>query len=97
MPFIKKLTRGTNTAQFASTLSILTSSGVPLVDAMKISSEVLTNDCLKSALSDATQKVSEGESLHASLDLKATTTLVYLVHVTMLVTSQVLLLYQLLV
>ena len=68
MPFIKKLSRGTNTAQFASTLSILTSSGVPLVDAMKISSEVLGNDCLKASLQTAAQQVSEGASLHKALD-----------------------------
>lgn len=68
MPFIKKLSRGTNTAQFASTLSILTSSGVPLVEAMKISSEVLSNDCLKASLHTAAQQVSEGASLHKALD-----------------------------
>lgn len=68
MPFIKKISRGTNTAQFASTLSILTSSGVPLVDAMKISSEVLANDCLKASLQTAAQQVSEGASLHKALD-----------------------------
>ncbi len=68
LPFVKKLSRGTNTAQFASTLSILTSSGVPLVDAMKISSEVLGNDCLKASLQTAAQQVSEGASLHKALD-----------------------------
>ncbi|KZY60510.1 type II secretion system protein GspF, partial [Oleiphilus sp. HI0065] len=68
MPFVKKLSRGTNTAQFASTLSILTSSGVPLVEAMKISSEVLGNDCLKGSLQVAAQQVSEGASLHKALD-----------------------------
>lgn len=68
MPFVKKLTRGTNTAQFASTLSILTSSGVPLVDAMRISSEVISNDCLKASLLESAQQVSEGASLHKALD-----------------------------
>jgi general secretion pathway protein F len=68
MPFIKKISRGSNTAQFASTLSILNSSGVPLVDAMKISSEVLSNDCLKAALHESAQSVSEGASLHKSLE-----------------------------
>ncbi|MCH2159096.1 MAG: type II secretion system inner membrane protein GspF [Oleiphilaceae bacterium] len=67
-PFIKKLSRGTNTAQFASTLSILTSSGVPLVEAMKISSEVLSNDCLKASLQDSAKQVSEGASLHKALE-----------------------------
>jgi len=67
-PFIKKITRGANTSQFASTLSILNSSGVPLVDAMKISAEVINNICLKAALGDAAQVVSEGGSLYRSLE-----------------------------
>lgn len=68
MPFIKKISRGTNTSQFASTLSILNASGVPLVDAMRIASEVLSNDCLKASLNDAAVKVSEGGNLHLSLE-----------------------------
>lgn len=68
MPFIQKLSRGTNTSQFASTLSILNSSGVPLVDAMRIASEVLSNDCMKAALTDAAQSVSEGASLHKAVE-----------------------------
>lgn len=68
LPFIQKISRGANTSQFASTLSILNSSGVPLVDAMRISSEVLTNDCLKASLTEAAQKVSEGANLHNSLE-----------------------------
>lgn len=68
LPFIKRLSRGTNTSQYASTLSILNSSGVPLVEAMKIATEVLSNDCLKAALSEATQLVSEGASLHKALE-----------------------------
>ncbi|MFT7186583.1 MAG: general secretion pathway protein F [Pseudohongiellaceae bacterium] len=68
MPFIKKISRGSNTSQFASTLSILNSSGVPLVDAMRIASEVLSNDCLKAALVEASTRVSEGGNLHLSLE-----------------------------
>ncbi len=68
MPFIKKISRGSNTSQFASTLSILNGSGVPLVDAMKISAEVLSNDCLKAALVEASLRVSEGANLHLSLE-----------------------------
>jgi general secretion pathway protein F len=68
IPFVKRITRGTNTARFASTLSILTSSGVPLVDAMKIAGEVLSNDCLKLSVLEAAQKVREGGSLYKSLE-----------------------------
>jgi len=68
LPVLGKLSRSTNTSQFASTLSILTSSGVPLVEAMRISSEVLSNLWLRSLVVEATNKVSEGSSLHSALD-----------------------------
>ena len=68
MPFIKKIARGSNTSQFASTLSILNSSGVPLVDAMRIAAEVLSNDCLRASLNEAAVRVSEGGNLHHSLE-----------------------------
>lgn len=68
MPFISGMSRGINAAQFASTLSILSSSGVPLVDAMRIAGEVLSNDFLREKLQEAAQRVSEGTSLHRALD-----------------------------
>ena len=68
LPIIGKLSRGTNTAQFASTLSILSSSGVPLVEAMRIAGEVLSNIWLRTLVSDATVKVSEGSTLSSALD-----------------------------
>ena len=68
MPIVGKLSRGTNTAQFASTLSILASSGVPLVDAMRIAGEVLSNAWLRLLVSEATSKVSEGTSLSSALE-----------------------------
>lgn len=68
MPGISGMTRGVNTARYASTLSILTTSGVPLVEAMRIAGEVLSNDYLRMRLKEAAQSVSEGASLHKSLD-----------------------------
>ncbi|MCS5574278.1 MAG: type II secretion system F family protein, partial [Pseudomonadales bacterium] len=68
LPIIGKLSRGTNTAQFASTLSILSSSGVPLVEAMRIAGEVLSNIWLRNLVSDATVKVSEGSTLSSALE-----------------------------
>jgi len=67
--FIKRFSRGFNTAQYASTLSILTSSGLPLVDAMRISTDVLGNDYLRVQMQQATLRVQEGSSLHDSLSL----------------------------
>ena len=68
LPLLAKMSRGMNTAQFASTLSILSSSGVPLVEAMKIAGQVLSNTWLRLKVSEATIKVSEGSSLNAALE-----------------------------
>ncbi len=68
MPLIRRITRGGNAARYASTLSILTSSGVPLVDAMNIASDVVSNSYLKRRLNDATRKVAEGTSLRVALE-----------------------------
>jgi general secretion pathway protein F len=67
LPFIRRFSRGFNTARYASTLSILTSSGLPLVEAMRISGEVLANDFLRRQLQQATQRVREGSSLNQAL------------------------------
>ncbi len=68
IPLVAKMSRGFNTAQFASTLSILNSSGVPLVDAMRISGQVLSNSWLREKVTEATVKVTEGTSLKVALD-----------------------------
>ena len=68
MPLISRITRSSNSARFANTLSILTGSGVPLVEAMSIAAEVVSNEWLKRRLGDATQRVSEGSSLRVALE-----------------------------
>ncbi|WP_019530147.1 type II secretion system inner membrane protein GspF [Dasania marina] len=67
-PLVKRLTRGGNCARYASTLSILTTSGVPLVDAMHIAAQVMANSFLKQRVMAAAQQVREGGSLHRSLE-----------------------------
>ncbi|WP_430462519.1 type II secretion system inner membrane protein GspF [Thalassolituus sp. LLYu03] len=67
VPGIKGFIKDTNTARFGSTLAILTSSGVPLVEAMRIASNVISNLPIQQALGDATVKVSEGGSLNKAL------------------------------
>lgn len=66
-PFVQRFSRGFNTTRYASTLSILTSSGLPLVEAMRISSDVLSNEYLRQELHNATQRVQEGSSLQHAL------------------------------
>jgi general secretion pathway protein F len=67
LPLIGRISRGRNTAQFASTLSILTVSGVPLVDSLKIAGQVLQNHWLRLRVNEATQQVQEGSSLNRAL------------------------------
>ncbi len=67
LPLIARMSRGFNAAQFTSTLSILNSSGVPLVDSMKIAGEVLSNSWLRMKVVDASVSVREGISLNKAL------------------------------
>jgi len=68
LPIFGRIGRGGNTGRYASTLAILTTSGVPLVEAMRIATEVVTNTWLKRRLVEAVERVSEGASLHAALE-----------------------------
>lgn len=67
MPMVRWFVRGTNTARFASTLAILTKSGVPLVDGMRIANEVVSSFSIQTKLQQAEMSVSEGGSLHSAL------------------------------
>ena len=68
LPLAGRIVRGGAAARYASTLAILTGSGVPLVDAMRIAGEVVANHWLKRRLDDAVTRVSEGMSLSAALE-----------------------------
>jgi len=68
LPVIGRLTRGINTARFTRTFSILTGSGVPVLEAMKISSEVIENLPMREAVTKAALKVREGGSISKSLE-----------------------------
>ncbi|MDJ0939480.1 MAG: type II secretion system inner membrane protein GspF [Woeseiaceae bacterium] len=68
MPITGKLTRGINTARFTRTLSILAGSGVPVLDAMKISAEVIENLPMRDAVNEAAIRVREGGSISKALE-----------------------------
>ena len=67
LPLIGKLARGFNTARFTRTLSILTGATVPVLDALRISGEVVTNLPMRDAVAEASLRVSEGASIGRSL------------------------------
>ena len=67
-PLLGKITRGLDASRVASTLSILSKSGVPLVDAMKISGQVAGNVCIRESVTLGADKLKEGSSLFAALD-----------------------------
>ena len=67
LPLVGRLVRGVNTARFASTLAILTSSGVPLIKALDAGNQTLTNDALKLNVTDAISRVREGTPLSRAL------------------------------
>ena len=68
LPLVGRMTRGLNTARFARTLSILASSGVPILDAMSISSQVVQNLPMRKAVEDAAVKVREGMTINRALE-----------------------------
>lgn len=68
IPVVGKLVRGLNTARFSRTLSILSSSGVPVLDALQLAAPVVANLPMRDAVIDAAEKVREGSSIYSALD-----------------------------
>jgi len=67
VPLVNRLVRGMNTARFARTFSILASSGVPVLDGLRISAEVMDNIPMRKAVGAAADRVREGSTLQAAL------------------------------
>ena len=57
-------------AQFSRTLSTLLTGGTPLVAGLQTATDAITSKLLRSTVSQATQMVREGESLHVALSSK---------------------------
>jgi len=68
LPLFKRLIRGFNTAQFARTLSILAASGVPVLEALDIGAQVITNRPMRKAVDTAAAQVREGSTLSDALE-----------------------------
>ena len=69
LPLIGGLVRASNCTRFVSTLAILGRSGVPLLDALAIASEVVANQKIRTGLKDIVRGVREGISLTRALEL----------------------------
>jgi general secretion pathway protein F len=67
VPLFGKVVRGSNTARFARTFATLTSSAVPVLDALRISGEVVTNLPMRDAVEVAATRVREGAPIAKSL------------------------------
>src|SRR3984957_19726428 len=67
LPLVGKLSRGFNTARFTRTFSILSAASVPVLEALRISGEVVTNLPMRDAVSDAAARVREGAAIGRSL------------------------------
>ena len=67
-PLVAKLFGGMNTARFARTFSILAGAGVPILEALRISAEVMTSIPMRNAVQDAAARVREGASIRLALE-----------------------------
>ncbi|MFZ9085455.1 MAG: type II secretion system inner membrane protein GspF [Steroidobacteraceae bacterium] len=67
LPLIGRVTRGNNAARFSRTFAILTASAVPVLDALRISGEVVTNLPMREAINEAAVRVREGAAIARSI------------------------------
>ncbi len=68
LPVIGELVKQINSARFAATLSLLSASGVPLLQALNISGQVMTNKILQEACDTVAASVREGMSLSRAME-----------------------------
>jgi general secretion pathway protein F len=66
-PIFGRVARGLNTARFTRTLSILTASGVPALEALRISATVVANLPMRAAVEEAAVRVREGGAIGRAL------------------------------
>jgi general secretion pathway protein F len=67
LPVVGKIVRGFNTARFTRTFSILSGSGVPVLEALRISGEVITNVPMRESVETAAERIREGGAIGKSL------------------------------
>lgn len=67
LPLVGRVARGNNAARFSRTFAILTASAVPVLDALRIAGEVVTNLPMREAVLEAAVRVREGAPIARSL------------------------------
>lgn len=67
LPLFGPLLLGLDTARLASSLSVLTAGGVPLMHALAAGARVVKNLALRDAVEQARERIREGTSLHRAL------------------------------
>ena len=68
LPFVSIFIKTVDTERFTSTLAILVSSGVPLLEGLRIASAVVSNTHLRRSCLTVAGAVQEGESLYRAMD-----------------------------
>ena len=71
LPLIGYFIKTADTARFSRTLSILSAAGVPVLEAMTISAQLVTTIPIRKSIEEAVHRVREGAAIH--LALKQTT------------------------
>ncbi|MBU0730672.1 MAG: type II secretion system inner membrane protein GspF [Proteobacteria bacterium] len=66
-PMVSRFVKILNAARFARSFSILTASGVSVLEGMRLSAQVIGNLPMRRAVEEAAGRVREGESLHRTL------------------------------
>lgn len=67
IPIIGNAVKVANTARFSRTFAILSSAGVSVLEAMSISSQLVTNIPIRKAIEEATKRVREGANIYLAL------------------------------
>ena len=67
LPLVGPLVRGLNTARLASTLAMLVGSGVPIINAMKASTQIIGNLPMRQAVEEAIELIRDGTPLSKAL------------------------------
>jgi type II secretory pathway component PulF len=68
VPIFGELLMRINVSRFTKTLSTLLASGVPIIGALEITRNIISNTLISEALEDAKTAVQEGQSLGVSIE-----------------------------